>query len=202
MTGNTPVISFYVFHFRVLFVYLLLILTNSGSNLFLHTLVPIASIISFLFINTSHKVKFRTTIYALIPVIAYATVYLISAIFIGEDNGGWRDHYHFQELMPWYFVLILMLSVTFGISNLLRVVHNRMHKRDKLATEKYYQNAPEYDLPTIEKAIKKLAQENKQNDAGGEVVVPRRIIYFFENKYQSGKSISELSNIYINEYLA
>ena len=76
-----------------------------------------------------------------------------------------------------------------------------MHKRDKLATEKYYQNAPEYNFPTIEEAIKKLAQENKKYDVGGEVIVPRRIIKFLENKYQSGKPIQELCNIYIDEYL-
>ena len=42
-----------------------------------------------------------------------------------------------------------------------------MHRRDKLATERYYQNAEEYDLPTIEEAIQKLASENKVNDKGG-----------------------------------
>ena len=76
-----------------------------------------------------------------------------------------------------------------------------MHRRDKLANEIYYQTAPEYDLPTIEEAIIKLAQENKQYDVGGELVVPRRIINFLEKKYQSGKSMSELSKIYIEEYL-
>ena len=174
----------------------------SGSNLFLHSLVPILSIVTFLFVNTSHNVKFRTTIYALIPVIIYATVYLISAIFIGEENGGWRDHYRFQQLMPWYFILVIMLALSFGISNLLRCVHNRMHKRDKLATEEYYQNATEYDLPTVEEAIAKLAHENKKYDKGGEIIVPRRIIKFLENKYQSGKSISELCQIYLGEYLS
>ena len=77
-----------------------------------------------------------------------------------------------------------------------------MHKRDKIATESYYQNAPEYDVPTIEEAIVKLAHENKQYDEGGEVVVPRRIIKFFENKYNSGKPLTELCNLYIESYLA
>ena len=173
----------------------------SGSNLFLHSIVPIVSIIGFLFINTYHNVKFKTTIYALIPIFIYAIIYLISAIFIGQENGGWRDHYHFNEFIPWYYIFVIVFALAFGIANLLRVIHNRMHKRDKLATEKYYQNAPEYNLPTIEEAIKKLAQENKKYDVGGEVIVPRRIIKFLENKYQSGKPIQELCNIYIDEYL-
>jgi hypothetical protein len=173
----------------------------TGSFLFMHTLVPIISIVSFLFINIYHNVKFKTTFYALIPVLAYAVTYIVSVMIIGEENGGWRDHYHFLELMPWYCVFVIVMLLTFGIANLLRAVHNRMHKRDKAATERYYQNAPEYDLPTIEEAIVTLARENKKNDAGGEVIVPRRIIKFFENKYQSQKPLSYLCGVYLEEYL-
>jgi hypothetical protein len=173
-----------------------------GTNLFLHTIVPIITIITFLFINIYHTVKFKVTWYALIPVGMYAIVYLISAIIIGQENGGWRDHYHFNEFIPWYIVFVIIFALVFGIANLLRTVHNRIHKRDKIATEEYYQNAPEYNLPTIEEAIKKLAQENKQYDKGGEIIVPRRIINFLNNKYQSNKPLSELCNIYIDEYIA
>ena len=173
----------------------------TGTNLFLHTIVPILTIVGFLFINTYHNIKFKATLYPLIPISIYAIIYLISAIFIGQENGGWRDHYHFNEVIPWYYVFVLVFALAFGLSNLLRYVHNHMHRRDKLANEIYYQTAPEYDLPTIEEAIIKLAQENKQYDAGGELVVPRRIINFLEKKYQSGKSMAELSKIYIEEYL-
>jgi hypothetical protein len=173
-----------------------------GKNLFLHTLVPISAIVTFLFINTSHNVKFKATFYALVPILMYGIVYVISAIFIGEDNGGWRDHYHFNEFLPWPVMFVLIISLAFGIANLLRVIHNKMHKRDKAATEEYYQNAPEYNLPTIEETVKKLAQENKKHDLGGEVIVPRRIIKFLEKKYQSNIPLNELCNIYINEYLA
>ena len=173
----------------------------AGSFLFMHTLVPIISILSFLFINTYHNVKFKTTFYALIPVLAYAVTYLISVIAIGEENGGWRDHYHFQELMPWYFIFVIMMLFTFGIATVLRLIHNRVHQRDKAATEAYYQTTSEYDLPTIDEAIVELARENKKNDAGGEVIVPRRIIKFLEKKYDTKRPLSELCGIYLNEYL-
>lgn len=172
-----------------------------GKNLFLHTLVPIMAIVAFLFVNAYHTVKFKTTFLAVLPVFAYAMVYLVSAIIIGEENGGWRDHYRFEELMPWYYILAIMLLLSFGIACLLRVIHNRMHRRDKLATELYYQNAEEYDLPTIEEAVQKLARDNKATDVGGEVIVPRRIIKFFEKKYQSDKSLAYLCGIYLDEYL-
>ena len=48
----------------------------TGSNLYLHTIVPVMSIISFLFINAYHNVKFKTTFIATIPVFIYATTYL------------------------------------------------------------------------------------------------------------------------------
>ena len=172
-----------------------------GSFLFMHTLVPIISIVSFLFINTYHNVKFKTTFYALIPVVLYAATYLISVIAIGEENGGWRDHYHFQEIMPWYLIFVIMMLFTFGVATLVRLIHNRMHQRDKADTELYYQTAPECALPTIEEAIIRLAQENKKNDAGGEVIVPRRIIKFMEKKYNSKKSLTDLCQIYLDEYL-
>ena len=193
----TFVISICVLSPQAGFAYILF----SGSNLYMHTLVPIAAISSFLFINFYHTVKFRASLYSMIPIVAYATVYLISAIAIGEENGGWRDHYRFEDLMPWYFVAALILLLAFGISNLLRAVHNYTHRRDKIATEKYYQSAPLYDLPSIEEAITALAKENKQYDVGGEVIIPRRIIKFFEKKYKSNKPLSYLCNVYLEEYL-
>ena len=178
------------------------VIMASGTNLFLHTLVPVSSILAIIFVNSYHTIKFRATFYTLIPIFLYATVYVVSAIFIGEENGGWRDHYHFKKLMPWYFTYAMILVLGFIIANALRLAHNYMHRKDKRNTENYYQNAPEYNLPTIEEAIKHLAKENKQYDKGGEVIVPRRIIKFLNNKYNSEKSLNELCNIYVNEYLA
>ena len=174
---------------------------TDGKNLFLHTIVPILAILSFLFVNAYHTVKFKTAFLAVLPVFVYAMVYLVSAIIIGEENGGWRDHYRFEELMPWYYILPIMLLFSFGVACLLRVVHNRMHRRDQLATERYYQTAAEYDLPTVEEAIRKLARDDKARAADGDVTVPRRIIRFFEKKYQSNRSIAYLCGIYLEEFL-
>ena len=171
------------------------------TNLLMHTIVPVLSIVSFMFINSYHTVKFRTTLYALLPVLAYAMVYLVLAIVIGEDNGGWRDHYHFQEVMPWYYVFVVITALAFGLANLLRFTHNRMHRRDKAATAAYYMNAEEYALPTVEEAIIKLARENKVYDVGGEVIVPRRIIKILEKKYESAKGLAYLCTVYLEEYL-
>ena len=172
-----------------------------GSNLFLHTIVPILSIILFVFVNNSHTIKFKTTFVAMLPMAAYSVAYLIMAIFIGEEGGGWRDHYRFEDLMPWYYILVIMLLLTFLIACVLRWAHNYMHKRDKNATRRLYLDSAEYDFATIEEAIKRIANDNKAYGLGGELIVPQRIIKILEEKYRSGKPLSYLCKIYIEEFL-
>lgn len=171
------------------------------SNLVMHTLVPITAILVFLFVNIYHNVKFKTTFLALIPVLIYAILYFIMAIAVGEDDGGWRDHYQFQRLMPWYYVAILIMAIAFGLANLLKIVHNYMHRRDKAITQEYLHNSKEYDFETIEQAIEYIARENKKHDSAGELVVPRRTIKVLEKKYKSEKPLSYLCNVYVNEFL-
>ena len=171
------------------------------GNLFLHTLVPILSILSFIFINDYHTVRIRTSLVAIIPVSIYAVIYLIFVIFIGEENGGWRDHYHLEDLMPWPLVAILVFGITFGIANLLRWGHNSMHRWEIRSTRKFYQRSPEYDLPGIEAAVIRLAQEYKKYYRSGDIVLPKRIINIFEQKYESDRSTEELCKLYIDEFL-
>ena len=193
----TFLISLLILSPNVGFVWVML----SNTNLFLHTIIPITAIVLFLFINTYHNIKFKATFIAITPIVLYALIYLIFAIIIGEDKGGWRDHYHFADIMPWYFVFVIIMTIAYAIANLLRFVHNRMHQRDKIITEAYYQNSEEYDLPTIEEVIIKLARDNKKYDVGGEIIVPRRIIKFLDKKYNSNHSLAYLCNVYLEEYL-
>lgn len=170
------------------------------SNLQLHTLIPLCAMALFMFVNDFHRIPFRATVYALVPVLSYAVVYLISGILIGEDRGGWRDHYHFQDYMPWYLALVLITGVTLVLATGLRLAHNAVHKRDKALMAHYYQNAAPYLLPTIDEALAAMAAEHRQYDKGGELIVPRRAIRVLEEKYRSGKSLKELCSIYIAAY--
>ncbi len=171
------------------------------GNLFLHTLVPIASILSFILINDYHTLKIRTSLVAMIPVFLYAVVYVISAIAIGEENGGWRDHYHFEELMPWPFIAIIILSMTFAIALLIRWGHNSMHRWEIRSTRKFYQYSPEYDFSTVDEAISNLAKNHKKYYRAGDIVLPKRIIIIFEQKYKSGRPLEELYKLYIDEFV-
>ena len=103
--------------------------------------------------------------------------------------------------MPWYVLMFLILGISFTLATVLRVVHNRMHRQDKIMTEYYYRHAKEYNKPTIEEAIEVLAKEDKVYESQGELVVPRRIINVLEKKYKSNKPLDYLCNVYVNEYL-
>ena len=56
----------------------------NGSNLFLHTVVPVLATVSFLFVNAYHTIKFKTTFLAMVPVFIYAMAYLVSAILLRD----------------------------------------------------------------------------------------------------------------------
>lgn len=173
------------------------------SNLFLHTLCPIMAILLLLVVNTDHNIKFKHSFIAIAPVFIYGVIYVFMVFVVGEENGGWRDHYHFAKIMPWYLMFIFMMLLTFGIANLLRVLHNRMHMKRRQEMIWSYQNSPRYDMPTIEGAIAALAREQREAelDNRGDINIPRRIIRMFEDKYHSGRNIEELCIVYIKEYL-
>lgn len=174
-----------------------------SNNLLLHTICPLLSILLFFFINSDHRIKFRSTFFAVIPVTAYALVYLFMVFVIGEDAGGWRDHYQIQTIadyLPLPVILLILCGVSFGLATLLRMVHNGIHSRRKADLERYYQQADAFSYPDIRSAIKALADMDRPRDMGGELTVPRRIMNMMERKYQSGLSTRELCEQYINDY--
>ena len=115
-----------------------------SNNILFHTICPIMAIILFLFINTDHTISLKASILSVLPVVIYGLVYLVMVFVIGEERGGWRDHYQIGDIIakvPLPLVFICLCLICFGISTLLRIVHNKIHKKRKADTEKYYQYA-------------------------------------------------------------
>ncbi|MBR2281618.1 MAG: hypothetical protein IJ863_03240 [Spirochaetales bacterium] len=174
-----------------------------SNNILFHTICPILSIILFLFINTDHRIRFKASVLAILPVVIYALVYLVMVFAIGEESGGWRDHYQIGDIagtIPIYLLFPLLCLVCFGVSTFLRVVHNAIHRKRKADMEKYYQRAEAFSYPDIRSAIGALADIDRSHDLGGELIVPRRIMLMMERKYNSGMSLREMCCIYIEEY--
>ena len=114
----------------------------------------------FIFLNSDHTVRFKSSVVAVMPLMAYAVLYTIMVFVIGEDAGGWRDHYQIYrvlEHLPIPVVLIFLFLIGLIISNLLRFAHNAVHKRRKAAVERYYQQADSFSYDDIQFAIKALA---------------------------------------------
>ena len=98
-----------------------------GNHIYMHVLSPVLAIISYVFFERSYFVKFKQTLWALLPVFLYAILYTTMVIFVGEANGGWPDFYNFtfgghSFVIP--FSIVGMLFVTFIISFLLAKWHN------------------------------------------------------------------------------
>ena len=178
------------------------IMVYSNSKLF-HLICPLLSIILFLFINSDHNIKFKSSLIAIAPIVLYGIVYFIMVFVIGQEQGGWRDHYKVMDIMeylPLPAIVILVFAMSLVVANLIRIPHNIIHERRKAALQTYYQKADPFDYPDIQSAIKALAEIELSKDLGGELTVPRRILGMMEDKYQSGLSIEEMCNLYIHAY--
>ena len=174
-----------------------------SNNILFHLTCPILSILLFFLINSDHRIKWQSTFIAIIPVVLYALTYVLMVFVIGEEAGGWRDHYQIYriaEYLPLPVILLILCLISFGIATVLRLVHNAIHKKRKADMERYYQQAEAFSYPDLETAIGALADLDRPYDMGGELTVPRRIMNIMERKYQSGLSTKEMCIRYIEDY--
>ncbi len=90
-----------------------------NSNLFFHLLVPVFSMITFLFFERNNKMLFKYSFYGLIPVIMYGLYYLIN-VLVHMDNGVVSpvyDFYYFVQNGVW--TAIIVVPIMFIISYLI-----------------------------------------------------------------------------------
>lgn len=91
-----------------------------NSNLFFHLIVPLLSIISFVFFERTNKIKFSYVISGLIPVLLYGIYYIIN-ILIHMENGvvlPKYDWYWFAQkgINSAYFSATLIFVFTYVVS--------------------------------------------------------------------------------------
>ncbi|MDD2433755.1 MAG: hypothetical protein WC196_01990 [Bacilli bacterium] len=80
---------------------------NNYSNFFLHFLVPILAMLSYLLLEHKPQPKLWCIVFALIPTMLYGIIYYHNVITLGV----WQDFYHFTSLnMPMW-----LLIVVFGV---------------------------------------------------------------------------------------
>ena len=103
-----------------------------NSNLFFHCVIPIVSIITFIFFERTEKMKFRYSFYSLLPTLLYEMYYLIN-IIIHMENGKVSpiyDWYWFVQNGVWTAIIVgpLMLFITYIIGLLLWRINKRKLK--------------------------------------------------------------------------
>ena len=94
-----------------------------NSNLFFHLLIPVISIINFIFFEKTNIIIVKETFYGIIPTLLYAFYYLTN-ILIHMENGRVSviyDWYWFVQQGVWTAIIVvpIILCITYIISFIL-----------------------------------------------------------------------------------
>ena len=100
----------------------------SRWNLWLHLLGPLLAIVSFVWLERDETFpEKKHLILSMLPVIVYGIVYLVLAVVIGKDRGGWPDFYGFNIGGKWYLSYAGMTAGTALIGIVLKKLRT-LHK--------------------------------------------------------------------------
>ena len=168
------------------------------SNLFMHTINPIFITLLFTLIVSDSHIKFSRSFFSLIPVFAYSLLYFI-AVFVAKV---WRDHYQTNTIIPWPLSFLLIILVAFGVSQLLRFLHNLTNKHVNKSIIRYYKESDDYKFPRVTEAIANLAKvESKFYHEGEDIYIPTDIIALLSERYNSNLGLDIQYDIYLENYL-
>ena len=169
------------------------------SSLFMHTINPILITILFVLVVSDTRIKFSRSFISIIPVVIYMFIYFIMVFVLHV----WKDHYKTNAFMPWPISLLLMISVSFGVCQVVRVLHNLTNKYVTKSIERYYMESPDFEFPIIGTAVAHLAElESKFYHEGDDVYIPVDIIDLLSNRYNASKlPVDVLYDIYLENYL-
>jgi len=171
----------------------------TNAKLFTHTINPLLITFLFVIVISDTRIKFSFSFISIIPVFIYMIIYFIMVIILKE----WNDHYYTDKYMPWPVSLILIISVSFGICQLLRFLHNLTNKHVNKTIEKYYKESPDFEFPLIKDAIASLAKiESKFYYKGDDIYIPVDIIKILSERYGTESvPLDILYDMYLESYL-
>ncbi len=91
-----------------------------NSNLFFHLFIPVVSIITFVLFERTNKIKFKYTLYGILPSFLYSIYYIINILVHMENNvvSPKYDWYYFIQNGVNGIVIVapLMFAITYIIS--------------------------------------------------------------------------------------
>lgn len=175
------------------------VLIFTGSRFFLHGLCPILAIIAFCFIITNHVISIKESLIALLPVMLYAMVYYFMVEILGPDNGGWDDFYGFFTRIPSWISLLSFMPLTFGVANVIRLLHNRSCRRH-MQWMAVLINA-EFSDKTIREQIVYVAEGRRNEKKTGNIVIPVPLIAAMIKNSGDELDLEEACDIYLHTIL-
>lgn len=103
-----------------------------NSNIFFHLVIPVLNIITFTLFERTNKLKFKDSLYGIIPTIIYAVLYLIN-ILIHMENGKVSPVY------DWYWFVqngvktaIIVAPLIIIISYIISLILWKLNRKEKV----------------------------------------------------------------------
>lgn len=170
----------------------------TGMNFWLHAFCPVFNILLFIFIDSERRLVIKDSLICLIPFCVYACIYIVMVGILGEENGGWRDIYKLLTYVPIWVALPVMFSLTFGISELLRFLHNSIAKARKVNSAKFIiekiSNKSHNELVNDAEELGEYFQSKRDNK---EIVIPRELLYLYAQNYDDD-NIKDLCHSFLD----
>lgn len=172
-----------------------------GAMIFTHTLVPLTSILSLIFIDQTEKIKYPLNLLSLLPLLAYAVYYISGnvSIFTSSSLNSSNDWYHLIGL--WYkdgmslgltilgvtITIVVMLLIMLIISTLLwtfnRLLSRPFEEEKKIDTTTSEEDAKQEVVETSSTPIEETKPNNVNNDE-------------VKQEVKSSNSTSQAPNLY------
>lgn len=170
----------------------------SGMNFWLHAFCPVFNILLFIFIDSERRLDIKDSFICLAPFLVYACLYIVMVAVLGEENGGWRDIYNLLTFVPAWVSIPVMFSLTFGISELLRFLHNRVSTSRKIRSAKYIiEMISEKSREEILSDAEKMGEYLQGRRDNKEIVIPRELLSLYAQNYGEG-NVNELCHRFLD----
>ncbi len=105
-----------------------LISMYTNKNLFFHGIIPLLSIINFIFFENTNQLKLKHTIYSLIPVILYGIYYMTNVLIHTENNTVSPEYDWYYFIQNGVSKLIIVVPLIFLITYLLGFTLYKINK--------------------------------------------------------------------------
>lgn len=105
----------------------------SGANLWLHLLIPLMAIASFV-LGATEPISLKESIVSMVPMLIYGAWYVANNIIYG--TGEWPDTNDWYGFLTWgwgvgILILIAIIIMTWGAGLIMRFAHNKVYYGDK-----------------------------------------------------------------------